>query len=103
MSEFKHHRINHSKLFADKHNNINGIKNFWNQAKHRLSGYKCIQRQHFRLFLFIKECVWRFNYLLIARIQDALMVQVTLVTQSMSAPVYKQANIVRLASISTAC
>ena len=28
-SEFKHYRINHSKLFADKKNHINGIENFW--------------------------------------------------------------------------
>jgi transposase len=33
VSEFKHYRINHSKLFADKQNDINGIENFWNQAK----------------------------------------------------------------------
>jgi len=30
VSEFKHYSINHSKLFADKHNHINGIENFWN-------------------------------------------------------------------------
>jgi len=30
ISEFKHYRINHSKLFADKQNHINGIENFWN-------------------------------------------------------------------------
>ena len=28
VSEFKHFRINHSKLFADKKNHINGIENF---------------------------------------------------------------------------
>jgi transposase len=28
VSEFKHYRINHSQLFADKHNHINGIENF---------------------------------------------------------------------------
>ena len=28
--------INHSKLFADKQNHINGIVNFWNQAKRHL-------------------------------------------------------------------
>ena len=28
-----HHRINHSKEFADRQNHINGIENFWNQAK----------------------------------------------------------------------
>jgi transposase len=32
-SEFKHYRINHSVLFANKHNHINGIDNFWSQAK----------------------------------------------------------------------
>ena len=32
-SAFKHYRINHSLLFSDKHNHINGIENFWNQAK----------------------------------------------------------------------
>ena len=30
VSDFKHYRINHSKLFANKHNHINGIENFWN-------------------------------------------------------------------------
>ena len=29
VSEFKHYRINHSKLFANKHNHINGIENFY--------------------------------------------------------------------------
>ena len=28
VSAFKHYRINHSKLFADKQNHINGIENF---------------------------------------------------------------------------
>ena len=32
VSDFKHFRINHSELFADKKNHINGIENFWNQA-----------------------------------------------------------------------
>jgi len=30
---FIHHRINHSKEFANRQNHINGIENFWNQAK----------------------------------------------------------------------
>ena len=30
---FIHYRINHSKEFADRQNHINGIENFWNQAK----------------------------------------------------------------------
>ena len=33
VSEFKHYRINHSELFADKHNHINGIENFWNPSE----------------------------------------------------------------------
>ena len=59
VSEFKHYRINHSKLFADKHNHINGIENFWNQAKRHLRKYNGIPKSHFHLYL--KECEWRFN------------------------------------------
>ena len=33
ISDFHHRRINHSRLFADERNHINGIENFWNQAK----------------------------------------------------------------------
>ncbi|SFG66437.1 insertion element IS1016 transposase [Neisseria elongata] len=33
VSGFIHHLINHSKEFADRQNHINGIKNFWHQAK----------------------------------------------------------------------
>jgi len=36
ISEFHHMRINHSKLFAERSNHINGIENFWNQAKRHL-------------------------------------------------------------------
>jgi transposase len=59
VSEFKHYRINHSKLFADRQNHINGIENFWNQAKRHLRKFNGIPRQNFGLFL--KECEWRFN------------------------------------------
>jgi transposase len=59
VSEFKHYRINHSKLFADKQNHINGIENFWNQAKRHMRKFNGIPRQNFGLFL--KECEWRFN------------------------------------------
>lgn len=59
VSEFKHYRINHSKLFAKNHNHINGIENFWNQAKRHLRKYNGISRKNFNLFL--KECEWRFN------------------------------------------
>ena len=33
ISGFIHHRINHSKVFADLRNHVNGMENFWNQAK----------------------------------------------------------------------
>jgi transposase len=59
VSEFKHYRINHSKLFADKYNHINGIENFWNQAKRHMRRFNGIPKDHFHLFL--KECEWRFN------------------------------------------
>ena len=60
VSEFKHFRINHSELFADKINHINGIENFWNQAKRHLRKFNGIPKEHF--YLFLKECEWRFNY-----------------------------------------
>ena len=60
VSEFHHHRINHSEIFADAHNHINGIENFWNQAKRHMRRYNGIPKAHFHLFL--KECEWRFNY-----------------------------------------
>jgi transposase len=59
VAEFKHYRINHSKLFASKRNHINGIENFWNQAKRHLRKFNGIPKKHFHLFL--KECEWRFN------------------------------------------
>ena len=59
VSDFKHYRINHSKLFADKHNHINGIENFWNQAKRQMRKFNGVPKGHFALFL--KECEWRFN------------------------------------------
>ena len=59
VSEFKHCRINHSELFADKSNHINGIENFWNQAKRHMRRFNGIPKESFHLFL--KECEWRFN------------------------------------------
>ncbi|GAB7140609.1 hypothetical protein RsTz2092_05590 [Deferribacterales bacterium RsTz2092] len=60
VSEFKHYRINHSKEFAREHNHINGIENFWNQAKRQMRKFNGIQKDKFNLFL--KECEFRFNY-----------------------------------------
>ena len=61
VSEFYHHRINHSTHFAEqKFNHINGIEIFWNQAKRVLRKYNGIPKSSFPLFL--KECEFRFNY-----------------------------------------
>lgn len=60
VSHFHHQRINHSSLFADKQNYINGIENFWNQAKRHLRKFNGIKKSHFHLY--IKECEWRFNF-----------------------------------------
>ncbi|MDR8134113.1 IS1595-like element ISAba36 family transposase, partial [Acinetobacter baumannii] len=57
---FYHERINHSKDFAKGRNHINGVENFWNQAKRILRKYNGIDRNAFPLF--IKECEFRFNY-----------------------------------------
>jgi transposase len=59
VSAFKHLRINHSRLFADQKNHINGIENFWSQAKRHMRRFNGVPRAHFHLFL--KECEWRFN------------------------------------------
>ena len=59
VSDFKHYRINHSKLFSDKGNHINGIENFWNQAKRHMRKFNGVPKETFGLFL--KECEWRFN------------------------------------------
>lgn len=59
VTGFKHYRINHSELFADKHNHINGIENFWNQAKRHMRKFNGVPKENFPLFL--KECEWRFN------------------------------------------
>lgn len=50
VSEFQHGRINHSKLFAVKLNHINGIKNFWSQAKRILGKHNRVDRKIFLYF-----------------------------------------------------
>ena len=54
VSGFHHVRINHSRLFAEGRNHINGIENFWNQAKRHLRKFNGIPKEQFHLFL--KEC-----------------------------------------------
>jgi len=60
VSEFRHERINHREAFVAHRNHINGIENFWSQAKRRLRCYNGIPKAHF--YLYLKECEWRFNY-----------------------------------------
>jgi transposase len=59
VSDFHHLRINHTERFVEAHSHINGIENFWNQAKRHLRRFNGIPKRHFHLFL--KECEWRFN------------------------------------------
>lgn len=59
VSDFHHRRINHSNLFADGRNHINGIENFWNQAKRHMRKFNGIKQENF--YWFLKECEWRFN------------------------------------------
>ena len=60
ISEFTHYRINHSKTFVNDKNHINGIENFWNQAKRHLRKFNGVPKEHFHFYL--KECEWRFNH-----------------------------------------
>ena len=59
VSAFKHFRINHSELFADKQSHINGIENFWDQAKRDMRKFNGVPKAQFRLYM--TECEWRFN------------------------------------------
>lgn len=59
VSDFHHLRINHTERFVEARSHINGIENFWNQAKRHLRRFNGIPKRHFHLFL--KECEWRFN------------------------------------------
>ena len=59
VSDFHHFRINHFELFAEDQTHINGVKNFWNQAKRHMRKFNGVPKAHFGLIL--KECEWRFN------------------------------------------
>ena len=56
---FRHYRINHSKEFSNKSKHINGLENFWNQAKRHLRKFNGISKENFHLYL--HECQWKFN------------------------------------------
>ena len=61
MGFAKHFRVHHGdNEFVRGTRHINGIENFWNQAKRVLRKYNGIDRKSFPLFL--KECEFRFNF-----------------------------------------
>jgi len=45
-SSFHHERINHMQEFADGKSHINGIENFWSQAKRQLRKFNGIPEAH---------------------------------------------------------
>lgn len=62
---FEHERVRHETTLVQygaggRAAHINGIENFWSQAKRHLRKYNGVPKGHFELFL--KECEWRFNY-----------------------------------------
>lgn len=59
VSDFHHRRTSHSKRFAVRQNHINGIENFWNQAKRHMRKHNGIKSENF--YWFLQECEWRFN------------------------------------------
>jgi transposase len=64
-SGFEHYRIDHGEGYVGYDANgraahVNGIENFWSQAKRHLRGYNGMPKAHFELFL--EESEWRFNY-----------------------------------------
>ena len=48
VSAFKHLRINHSELFAEGRHHINGIENFWNQARRHMRKFNGAPKGAFR-------------------------------------------------------
>jgi transposase len=56
----RHQRVNQNDRFAPGPTHVNGIENFWNQARRHLRKYNGIPSHH--LHLYLKECEWRFNY-----------------------------------------
>lgn len=57
----KHYRVKHGENeFADGHNHINGIENFWGLCKVRLARFRGVHKHTF--YLHIKECEFRYNY-----------------------------------------
>jgi transposase len=57
----RYYRVKHGENeFANGHNHINGIENFWGICKVRLAKFRGIHKHKF--YLHIKECEFRYNY-----------------------------------------
>ena len=56
----RHRRVSQNDRFAPGPAHMNGIENFWNQARRHLRKYNGVPVHH--LHLYLKECEWRFNY-----------------------------------------
>ena len=57
---YRHERVDHGEeLVADGGRHINGIENFWSQAKRHLRRFNGVPKGSFPLFL--QEVVWRYN------------------------------------------
>ncbi len=59
VSGFRHVRVDKTRGCAQGRAHINGIENFWSQAKRHLRRYNGVPEPSFHLFL--AECEWRFN------------------------------------------
>jgi len=56
----RYRNVSQHDRFAPGPAHMNGMENFWNQAKRHLRKYNGVPGQH--LHLYLKECEWRFNY-----------------------------------------
>jgi transposase len=63
-------RIDKGRGYAQGRAHINGIENFWSQAKRQLRRYNGIPRRSFHLFL--AECEWRFNHAPVSNLLQTL-------------------------------
>ena len=78
ISEFKHYRINHSKHFAKTQNHINGIENFWNQAKRHMRKFNGVPKEHFEFKIKNSE-----RYNIIAKQNQPLAMPRTMLTEKL--------------------
>jgi len=59
LAGFRHKRIDHGETLGKGRSHINGIENFWSQAKRHFRRFNGVPKGSFPLFL--QDFVWRFN------------------------------------------